>query len=642
MCGIAGLLAPGRSGEELLAGATAMAATVAHRGPDDRGAWVDAERGVALGHARLSIVDLSPAGHQPMISASGRYVLTYNGEVYDHLEHREELTRRGVQFRGRSDTEVLLAAMDTWGIPETLRRVDAMFALGVWDREERTLWLARDRLGEKPLFYGWSGGVLTFGSELKALRVDRTFPADVDRGAVAQYLRYGYVPAPRTIHHGVSKVPPGSLVPVRPGAPPGAPEAWWDLAKLATAPRCDRSDEDAADELETALRRSVGRRLVADVPVGAFLSGGIDSSLVCAVATTVSPSPVRTFTVGFELAAYDESPHARRIAAHLGTEHTEVCLTTDDVLAVVPSLATMYDEPLADSSQLPTHLVSAVARRSVTVALSGDGGDELFGGYTRSLVPAAVWPRAKRVPVPLRRAAGRALGLVPRSAWDRAGSSRFAPARARQSRLGDKMAKLASAIGAPDLAALHRSGVAICPDPAPFVVGGVEPHGLLLDSVDWPPIDDLTELSLYLETLTYLPDDILAKVDRASMAVGLETRLPLLAPEVIDLAWSLPLRHKVRGGRQKWLLRHVLERHVPGTMLDRPKMGFGVPIGEWLRGPLRPWATSLLDEQAIRHEGVLDATAIRQAWDLHQSGRNLEHFLWAVLMYRAWSERWGT
>lgn len=641
MCGIAGLLGPPARADELTAVAESMAAAVDHRGPDDRVTWVDGAAGVALGHARLRIVDLTPTGRQPMVSPGGRYVITYNGEMYDHQATRAELERAGVRFAGRSDTEVLLASIERSGVAEALRRTDAMFALALWDRQERVLWLARDRLGEKPLYYAHSGGRLLFGSELKALWAVPGFAADIDPGAVSLYLRFGYVPAPLSIQRGVRKLPPGTVLAVRPGEAPGVPQPYWSLAEVAMAPRRPIGDDEAMEALDGALRRSVRGRLSADVPVGAFLSGGVDSTLVCAVAQDVSPATLRTFTVGFEGADYDESRFAAEIARRLGTDHTEVQLDAAEALAVVPRLPAMYDEPFADSSQIPTHLVSAIARRDVTVALSGDGGDELFAGYTRSRVPARVWPLARRVPASLRRSAAWTIDAVGADRWDRVAEGRFTPAMLRQSRLGTKMRKLARTLGAGDLGELYRRTIAICDDPAPLLRRPGDEPTLLLDRDGWPPLADLTELALYLEAVTYLPDDILAKVDRASMAVSLETRLPMLAPEMVELAWSLPMDLKVRDGVQKWLPKALLARYLPNSGVDRPKMGFGVPIGTWLRGPLRPWAEDLLAERPLADDGVLAPASVRQLWASHLAGRDGgEHLLWAILMYRAWTDEW--
>lgn len=641
MCGIAGFIDPSgrRSAAELTSVAEAMAATLRHRGPDDSGVWIDPAMGVALGHRRLSIIDLSPTGHQPMKSRSGRWVLSYNGEIYNFPEIRAELEASGVRFRGTSDTEVMLVHLDRYGVEATLRRVDGMFALAAWDTERQVLLLARDRLGEKPLYYGRAGAALVFGSELKALRAHPGFATTVDASALTAMLRLGYVPSPLSIYQGVSKLPPGHFLEVRPNDP-GAlptPQSYWTFPVV----RGDdgRSEADVLDGLDSVLRAAVRSRMVADVPVGAFLSGGIDSSLVVALMKD-SGAIVRTFSIGFEEAEYNEAQHAAAVARHLGTEHHELYVTSGQALDVVPRLPAIYDEPFADSSQIPTYLVSEMTRRHVTVALSGDAGDELFGGYDRYRIHLAMWRLLGTVPRPARRATGRAVRRVEVGTWDRVGRrlNPALPKRYRQQRLGDRAHKAAGLLEASGPHETYRMLMSHWQQPTDLVPGAHEPDLVIADPSRWP--QGLSRLGqvMYVDALTYLPDDILTKVDRASMAVSLETRVPFLAPAVVEYAAAIPDSLRIRHGRGKWLLRTLLERYVPVSIVDRPKMGFGVPIGSWLRGPLRPWAEDLLSAGSLADEGHLNVGVVRTAWEHHlHGGRDLKYPLWNVLMYLEWA-----
>lgn len=638
MCGVAGAWQPGADMEVLGAQARAMAAAIAHRGPDDAGTWVDAAAGLALGHRRLSILDLSAAGHQPMLSACGRWVIVFNGEIYNHQELRAQLQAAAAApaWRGHSDTETLLAAIAHWGLEQTLRRCTGMFALALWDRERRVLALARDRLGEKPLYYGWQGATFLFGSELKALRAHPAFVGGIDRGALALLLRYNYVPAPYSIHPGIRKLPPGTWLELDAGTRDPAPRAYWSLREVAErgmAAPFEGSDAEAVDALAATLGGAVAGQRVADVPLGALLSGGIDSTLITALMQAQSPQPVRTFTIGFEEKAYDEADHARAVAAHLGTAHTELRLTAEDARALIPRMPQVYDEPFADSSQLPTCLVMQLARRHVTVALSGDGGDELFGGYNRYLLGPRVWRRMAPVPAPLRRMAGGLLQALPAHAidqgWRRLGTPLgIAQPGAKCHRIG---ARLRHVHGLDDL---HVELQAEWRDRNP----AGEPHPVLLDQRDqWPRLSDPVARMMALDALTYLPDDILVKVDRAAMAVSLETRAPFLDHAVVELAWRLPLAMKLRGGRGKWILRQLLERHVPRALTERPKMGFGIPLDAWLRGPLRGWADDLLDPARLRRQGLLDPAPVQQVWQAHRRGQGQYGYrLWSVLMFQAW------
>jgi asparagine synthase (glutamine-hydrolysing) len=649
MCGIAGFVGGqwGR-GAEVTAVLTRMNRCIRHRGPDYSDIWFDEAARVAFAHNRLAIVDLSEAGNQPMTSASGRFVTVYNGEIYNHQAIRDELAASGgaPHWRGHSDTETLLAAIDAWGVRGALERSTGMFAFGLWDKAERTLTLARDRLGEKPLYYGRqdSGGPFLFGSELKALAAHPQFRPDIDCGALTLLLRYNYIPAPFSIYRGISKLPAGAFLTLGDGAAEPVIERYWSgaaIAEAGVADPLDLSDGDAIDALEQHLEAAVSGQMLADVPLGAFLSGGIDSSTVVALMQKLSPRPVKTFTIGFHEAGFNEAEHAGAVARHLGTDHTELYVTAAEARAVIPKLAHIYDEPFADSSQIPTHLVSALARSQVKVSLSGDGGDELFGGYNRYLLTSQLWGKISVVPKPLRAAAARALTAVPPSAWTRFGevAGGALPRLARVNRLGDKVHKGAPLLSSDSVADLYGGMVSLWRNPEAVVTGASEPSSQATGHT--PALEGLTgiERMMALDMLGYLPGDILAKVDRAAMAVSLETRVPFLDHHVVEFAWRLPLGLKIRGGETKWILRQLLYRHVPKALVERPKMGFGVPIGEWLRGPLRDWAEALLDEQRLRAEGFFRPEPIRRMWHTHLGGAMDEQYrLWGVLMFQSWLE----
>lgn len=616
-----------------------MAATLYRRGPDDGGVWVDEAVGIALGHRRLSILDLSPAGHQPMASSCGRYVIAFNGEIYNHLQLRGRL--KGQDWRGHSDTETLLACFAAWGMEKTLESAVGMFAVALWDRETRTLVLARDRIGEKPLYYGWQGDSFLFGSELKALKAHPAFKAEIDRGALALLLRHNYVPAPYSIYEGIHKLPAGTYLQLRSGQREVEPVAYWSLAEVAErgmASPFSGSDEDALDQLEQHLGAAVRKQMVADVPLGALLSGGLDSTAITALMQANSSRPVRSFTIGFDEREYDEATHARAVAAHLGTDHTELRLSGSDALALVPQMPSMYDEPFADSSQLPTHLVMKLARQHVTVALSGDAGDEMFGGYNRYFLAPKVWRRLGWMPLPLRRAMGAGLTALPSEMINRLAGP--LARRAGIAHPGDKAHKLGHRLRAMrSMDDLCVSLVSEWPDAESMVVGGFMPPNLLDERARWPRLADPVARMMALDGLTYLPDDILVKVDRAAMAVSLETRAPFLDRDLIEFAWSLPMHMKIRNGQGKWLLRRLLDRYVPGELVERPKMGFGIPLDAWLRGPLRDWAESLLAENRLRREGYLKPAPIRAAWKAHLAGQaSYGYRLWSVLMFQAWLE----
>ncbi len=645
MCGIWGSL-----GDRLDESAClAIGATLHHRGPDDGGVWRDDVAGsggcLTLGHRRLSILDLSPAGHQPMLSSCGRYAIAFNGEIYNHLDIRAGLLAAGVapSWRGHSDTETILAAVAHFGILATLERLTGMFAFALWDRERRELHLARDRIGEKPLYYGWLDRTLVFASELKALRAHPRWQGEIDREALTLLLRYNYVPAPYSIYRGVHKLPPGTLLSLRADGS-SSTSCYWSargVAERGSAKPFAGSDGEAVAELERLLARSVGRQMLADVPLGAFLSGGIDSSTIVALMQMQSARPVQTFTIGFHEAGYNEAEHALAVARHLGTEHTEMYVTAQQALDVIPRLPALYDEPFSDSSQIPTFLVAQLARRHVAVSLSGDGGDELFGGYNRYFMGRSLWRKIGRVPRGLRAATAGGINMLSPAAWNRilAPLAGVLPHHLRYANFGDKLHKLADVLAVREPDALYHGLVSHWPDPAAIVIGGHEPPTALTDPARRAALGDFTERMMYLDLVSYLPDDILVKVDRAAMGVSLETRVPLLDHEVVEFAWRVPLSMKIRDGQGKWLLREVLYKHVPRALIERPKMGFGVPLDAWLRGPLRDWAEALLAEDRLRREGYFHAAPIREKWQEHLTGRrNWQYHLWDVLMFQAWLE----
>ena len=641
MCGIAGFLTNGAANSNELGDICAgMSTALRHRGPDDEGVWIDAESGVSLVHRRLSIVDLSPAGHQPMVSADGRFLIIYNGEVYNFQPLRAELEAKGRVFRGHSDTEVILESIADCGVEATISRLIGMFALAVWDRRDRTLTLVRDRLGIKPLYWAKFGKLFLFGSELKALHVHPGFKPRIDRSATASFLRHNYIPAPRTIYEGVFKLEPGCILTLPYNGEP-AIRRFWDARAVASAGianKFDKSDAELTDDLEALLQDAVGRRMIADVPLGAFLSGGVDSSTVVAMMQSANMGKVRTFSIGFDEAEFDEAPHAAAVAQHLGTDHTQLMVSGRQALDVIPKLADWYDEPFSDSSQIPTYLVSAMTRQHVTVALSGDGGDELFAGYNRYQLTQKSWRKLSLLPRPLRRGLACAITSISPANWDRLAA--LAPSSLRPRQSGDKAHKLASLLGLEDDNALYRCLVSHW-EPTKLMPGVAEAKGTLWDKSVTRDFPDLMDRMQFLDLVTYMPDDILTKVDRASMAVALEARVPLIDHRVVEFAWRLPQSVKIRNGTSKWLLRQVLYRHVPASLIDRPKMGFGVPLGDWLRGPLRDWVETLLSEQRLREGGLVDAQVVRRYWQEHLSGRhNWQYLLWDVLMLEAWRETW--
>ena len=645
MCGIAGMVdwRAATSADALRSTAEAMIETVRHRGPDTGDVWVEAEGGVALGQRRLAIIDLSPGGAQPMHSADRRFVITFNGEIYNYRDIRRELQAAGHSMRSDSDTEVLLEACALWGVEAAIERAIGMFAFALWDRKTRSLTLARDRLGIKPLYYAATPERILFASQLKAFRPAPHWKPTIDEDAVVGYLRHAYIAQPRTIYREAQKLAPGHILTLRGGSTP-SPKCFWDLRGIAAAGQ-RRNDpvpdpREAADRLDALLRDSVKLRMIADVPLGAFLSGGIDSSTVVALMQAQSTRSVKTFSIGFHESGYDEAQCAKQVAAHLGTDHTEFYVEPRHALDVIPHLADWFDEPFADPSQIPTYLVSELTRKHVTVALSGDGGDELFAGYNRYVWAERLARAVNLVPRPLRGASAAALRALAPQTWNRLFG--FVPAAWRPALPGDKLHKITTLLDNPQPDAIYRRLVSQWERPEEVAAAGREPRGPMWDPTIARDFHDLVPRMQFLDMITYLPDDILTKVDRATMAVGLEGRVPLLDHRVVAYSWSLPLEFKLRGGRSKWLLRQVLDRYVPRSLIDRPKMGFGVPIDAWLRGPLREWAESLLAPARLASDGFVRVEPVRRAWREHLKGsRNWQYPLWTVLMLQAWRARWA-
>jgi asparagine synthase (glutamine-hydrolysing) len=644
MCGITGYLnlEPLSEPDEVVL--TRMNAQMTPRGPDSHGWWADAETGLGFGHRRLAIVDLSSEGHQPMHSASGRFVITFNGEIYNFRLLRRELEAVGQHFRGHSDTEVMLAAFETWGVVPAVRRMVGMFAFGLWDRHERTLYLGRDRMGEKPLYYGWRGQSFLFGSTLNALRAHPYWHGEVDRAALTLFLRHDYIPVPHSIYRDVYKLPPGTLLKLsyadaeRRTLP--EPQAYWSMREAAergVANPLHCSEAQAIEQLDQLLRATIADQMIADVPLGAFLSGGVDSSTIVALMQAQSTQPVRTFTIGFDEPGYNEAEFAKAVAEHLGTDHTELYLKPKAALDIIPQLPEMYDEPFADSSQLPTYLVAKLAREHATVSLSGDAGDELFCGYRRYQSAQRAWERVARVPAALKKTAATGLAVV----GNLAGT---APGKLAKLKFQAGNWEQQFAAASPEL--LYRHLESRWDAPESVVLNGREPQTALNDARQWAQGLSFTEQMMYLDAVTYLPDDILAKVDRATMAVSLESRVPLLDHRVVEFAWRVPLSLKVRDDQTKWLLRQVLYRYVPPELIERPKQGFAIPVAVWLRGPLRDWAEALLDERRLRQDGFLNVPVVRAKWqevltDAQIGWRDAAEQIWTVLMFQAWLQKAG-
>lgn len=644
MCGIAGFWDPNSQGAyDGPSALTRMTNAILRRGPDDAGAW-DNSAGLHLGHRRLAIVDLTSAGHQPMASQQGRYVIVFNGEIYNFEALRQEISAVStipMLWRGHSDTEVILAGFELWGIKNTLSKLVGMFAVAVWDKHKATLTLARDRIGEKPLYYGFSNGVLLFASELQAMEAHPSFDARISRDSLALLLKYAYVPTPHSIYEGIFKLPPGTWLAfdqvALEGSEIGEPQAYWELPLLPPQERPLLSDDEAVDQLQELMSATIRDQMVADVPLGAFLSGGIDSTLIVSLMQSLSSQKVKTYTIGFDNPGYNEAEHAKAVARHLGTDHTELYVSGTDALAVISKLPDIYGEPFADSSQIPTYLVSQLAREHVTVSLSGDAGDELFGGYNRYQYLPSVWNKMSRIPRPARKLAARMIETISPDRWDSIANllAPITPARLRLRVPGDKLHKLAGIMRHDSPSQMYDRAVSQWQNASDVVIGASPlPNPASVGE------NDFASWMMHLDTKTYLPDDILVKVDRAAMAVSLETRVPFLDHRIVEFAGALPMSLKIRNNSTKWILRQLLYRYVPRELIERPKMGFGIPLHEWLRGPLRDWAESLLDPQRLTREGYFAPSAIRDVWEKHLQGQgNYQQQLWPVLMFQAWLEK---
>ncbi len=649
MCGIAGFIDSHRGVGNIETTAKTMTGRIVHRGPDSDGHWFDAEHGVALGHRRLSIVDLSPAGAQPMQSHDGRYVMVYNGEIYNHNAVRklvDAASATPIAWRGHSDTEVMLEAFSRWGVEASLKKMVGMWAFALWDRQDKTVTFSRDRMGEKPLYYGFVKGALLFGSELKSFTAFPGFNQKTDLGSLALMLRYSCVGGTRSIFEGIHKLAPASSVTFTQaqlrGAQIPAAQPYWSLHDTVEAAPFAGTPEEAVNAVERSLSTAIADQMMADVPVGAFLSGGIDSSTVVALMQKLSARPVRTFSIGFHEKGYNEAQHAKAVAEHLKTDHTELYLTADEMRNVVPKLPAMYDEPFADASQIPTFLVSQMTAKHVTVSLSGDAGDELFAGYSRHGYSQQAWDKITAVPRPLRRAFAGGVDAVPNSVWDAAFAlpRALAPASKKRFFSAAKLHQLADMVGTKDEMEHYSRFVSMC-DPASLLSGVAEPLSIQRDFANWPNTQGggLATRVAAVDALSYLVDDILVKVDRASMAVSLESRVPMLDHRFVELAFSIPQSMKLRDGQSKWALRQVLYKHVPRTLVDRPKQGFGVPLGEWLRGPLREWAEAFLSPQSLTQHAPFNVSAVQALWRAHLAGeKDHSPALWNTLMFQAWAE----
>jgi asparagine synthase (glutamine-hydrolysing) len=645
MCGIAGFYSPqGTDRRELHAIGTAMHRAIAHRGPDSADTWQDPDYPLVLSHRRLAIIDLSADGAQPMASHSGRYVIVYNGEIYNYQDIEADLRAAGHTFKGRSDTEVMLTAIEQYGLNHTLQKINGMFVFALWDRQSKQIHFARDRFGKKPLYIGWAGQSLVFGSELKALHAHPDFTPELDRNVLSLYMRFGYVCAPHAIFKNVWQLLPGGRLSLDAQTMQAGEdlsrrmELYWSLKQAVEDGRANPAGEDEGMIIDTfgdMLSRSVKQRMMADVPLGAFLSGGIDSSLITAIMQANSNRPVKTYSIGFDDAAYDESKAAAKIAAYIGTDHHEFHVTGRDALDVIPLLPDMYDEPFADASQIPTYLISKMARSHVTVALTGDGGDEILGGYDRHTKLPALWNKMAWMPPAVRRTMGALAMRVPQDMYDRV--------RPAYPQFGRRVHRMAQAMSAGDTRTLYTTLLQVWPEKDGVVPGAVMPDIPLDDESSWPRGLSLAEKMIYADLLSYRSNDLMVKADRASMAVALEARAPLMDYELCAYSWRLPHEIKVRGGQGKWLLRQLLERYVPREMFDRPKSGFSVPLHQWLRGPLKGWGDDLLSLDRLKRQGILNAELVAASWQNFQAGRaghaNASD-LWTALMFQSWHDRW--
>ncbi len=643
MCGIAGFLGSKGDRQHLDSVLKSMIDRIVLRGPDDWGVWSSEQGSVYLGHRRLSILDLSPMGHQPMESESGRYKIVFNGEIYNHLDLRSELLKNSqINWRGHSDTETLLAGFEQWGISETIKKSVGMFAIAVWDGTSKKLYLVRDRAGEKPLYYGKQGTSFLFASELKAFKAHPDFRGEIQRSSIALFLRHNYIPAPHSIYCGIYKLKPGHILEVSPEGDILGEESYWSLNQVidkAKRSEFDGTPEDASVILEGILQKSISRQMLSDVPLGAFLSGGIDSSTVVALMQAQSSLPVKTFSIGFNVKGYNEAEHAKVVAKHLGTDHTEMYVEASDALSVVPKISSVYDEPFADSSQVPTFLVSELARKHVTVSLSGDAGDELFGGYNRYLMVNDFWRKITLMPDWVRKSLAELIFSKPLDFWNHFFS--YIPAvSSRVSRPGEKLYKLGYVLDCKSIKDVYKRIVSHHEDPSSLLISAEESDTILTRSSSvFSSIHSMSDIEfmMALDFITYLPDDILVKVDRAAMGVSLETRVPFLDHNVIEFAWSLPLNIKIRNGQTKWPLKNILYQYVPKVLIERPKMGFGIPLDDWLKGPLREWVETLLSKERLIREGYFKAETIENIWRDHLSGKkNSAYLIWNIVMFQAW------
>lgn len=646
MCGLTGFINLNNelSREELMNTATLMANSITYRGPDAGGTWADEKDGIALGHRRLSIKDLSTEGHQPMFSASGRYVIVYNGEIYNFNEIRVSLENMGHSFRGQSDTEVMLEAIEFWGIKKAIKKFTGMFAFALWDRNEKLLYLGRDRFGEKPIYYGWMGKTFLFGSELKSLRIHPSFKTYIDRESVALFVQYNYIPSPYCIYKGIYKMPPATLLTINPqnGMSLSAPEKYWSLWDVVEAGKKNPflgNEVEASEQLDYFLHEAIGPQMIADVPLGAFLSGGVDSSTIVAIMQQKSKDPIKTFTIGYLESAYNEAEYAKNVAKYLGTNHTELYVSSKQAIDVIPRLTDMYDEPFSDASQIPTFLVSQLAKQQVTVSLSGDGGDELFGGYNRHLWGEKIKNTLNNYPNFMLKFGGDILRSMPIQFLE---GSPFLPDRFKNIRFSEKVYKLSNIISIEDSATMYQNLISQWRNPHDIVLG-LSPQSQYRNNLETPDcLSSITEKMMYMDMINYLPDNILQKVDRASMNVSLESRAPFLNHHIVEFAWSLPISMKIKNDKSKWLLREVLYKYIPKELIERPKMGFGVPLDSWLRGPLKEWAEDLIDEKKLIDNGFFNPEPIRKKWKQHISGRyNWQYPIWNILIFQDWIEKNG-
>ena len=643
MCGFTGFIDLNKLSTEPYGVLRKMGDKLAHRGPDDNGEWYDSNFAVGMAHRRLSIIDLSSAGHQPLISSSGRYIISFNGEIYNHLDLRDDLKQNHnkTKWKGHSDTETLLACFDVWGVKKSIERVIGMFAFAVWDNKENVIILGRDRVGEKPLYYGWQNNTFFFGSELKSFKPHPAFKGEINREAISLFFRHNYIPCPHSIYKGISKLKPGNLLIVSSTNRTPKIIPYWSSTKIIVdglKNQFNGTPEDAVTELETLILKSVSQQMISDVPLGAFLSGGIDSSVIVAAMQEQSSKPIKTFTIGFNEGGFNEAIYAKSVAEHLGTDHTELYVTHNDALNVIPNLPLLYCEPFSDSSQIPTYMVSQLAKKNVTVSLSGDGGDELFCGYNRYQMTNDLWKKICKFHPKIRDFFAKSITMVSPKDWDNISS--YIPRLRKYNNFGDKLHKGAGVLGSQSISELYLGLVSHSRNPSELVINGAEPETLLTQNPSY--LDQLNEVErmMALDLITYLPDDILVKVDRASMGVSLESRVPFLDHRIIEFSWRLPMSLKMNYGQSKWVLRQMLYKYVPKNLIERPKMGFGVPIDIWLRGPLRDWAEELLDEDRLFKEGYLNPKPIRKLWDDHMNGhRNMQYSLWNILMFQAWLEQ---